>query len=162
MAPTPSGGCNEIHISEGANEGEQDAEADGKARAQGWVLEMHDPGLEVRAHGGGHALHAGRLLHGEIDQHCADQVERGEEVEIGGKTEMVCYRGGDQTPNQIARDISGDIGGEGARRVGGAVVLTEISEREGKGRRHAQPLRHAQNGEHREVGSAREQSRWDG
>ena len=52
----------------------------------------------------------------EIDKHRAGEIERGEEVEIGGEPEMVGDAGRDQPADQIAGDVAGDVGGEGARR----------------------------------------------
>jgi hypothetical protein len=103
----------EVHVGKGADEGEQDAEADGEARAQGRVLQMHDPGGEVGAHAVGGGPHRRGLLHGEIDEQGAEQVEGGKEVEIGGEPEMVGDTGRDQPPDQIARHVAGDVGGEG-------------------------------------------------
>ena len=98
------------------------------------------------------------LLDGEIDEGGAEQIERGEEIEIGGEAEMVGDGRRDQAPDQVAGDIAGDVGRERARRVGRAVVLAEIGKREGEGRRHAEPLRHAKQGEGGEIGRMSEQS----
>ncbi len=119
---------------------------------------MHDPRLEMRAHASAHVLHRRRLLDGEIDQGGAEQIERGEEIEIGGEAEMVGDGRRDQPPDQVAGDVAGDVGGKRARRVGRAVMLAEIGKREGEGSRHAQPLRHAKQGEGGEVRRMSEQS----
>ena len=47
---------------------------------------------------------------------------------------------GNQPPDQVARDIAGDIGGKRAAGVHRAALLAEIGERQREGRRHAQPL----------------------
>ena len=48
---------------------------------------MHDPRLEMRAHASAHILHRPRLFDGEIDEGGAEQIERGEEIEIRGEAE---------------------------------------------------------------------------
>ena len=50
---------------------------------------MHDPGGEVGGHAGLCLPHRFGLLNGEIDKERAEQIERGEEIEIGGNAEMV-------------------------------------------------------------------------
>ena len=71
---------------------------------------------------------------------------------------MIGHGGGDQPPDQIARNVAGDVGGKRAGRVGGAVMLAEIGKREGEGGGHAQPLRHAEQSEGGEVWRMRKQS----
>ena len=116
----------------------------------------------MRVHAAAHVVHGLGLLDGEIDQRRAEQIERGEEIEIGGEPEMVGDAGGDQPPDQIAGDVAGDIGGEGASRIGGGIVLAEIGQRQREGRRHAQSLRYAQQREGGEVRRMREQRGRDG
>jgi hypothetical protein len=57
-----------------------------------------------------------------IDQHGASEIERCEEVEIRGKTQVIRDRSRDQTADKIARDIAGDVGGKGAAGVGSTGV----------------------------------------
>ena len=91
----------------------------------------------MRAHASAHVLHRRCLLDGEIDERCAEQIERGKEVEISGDTEMVGDGCRDQAPDEVAGNVAGDVGGEGARRIGRAVMLAEISKGESEGGRHA-------------------------
>ena len=109
-----------------------------------------------------HVMHGLRLLDGEIDQHRAKQIEHGEEIEIRRQSEMIGHARRDQAPDEVARHVAGDVGGEGAGRIGGAVMLAKISEREREGRRHAQSLRYAQQRERGEVRRMREQRGRDG
>ena len=51
---------------------------------------------------------------------------------------------GHQPPEEVARDVAGDVGGGGRGGVGGAAALAEIGERQREGGRHAEALRHAQ------------------
>jgi hypothetical protein len=100
--------------------------------------------IHMRVHGGPHVVHGLGLLNGEIDQYRAEQIEHGEEIEVGRQPEMIGDAGRDQPPDEIARHIAGDVGGKGAGRIRGGVVLAKIGKREGEGRRHAQSLRYAQ------------------
>ena len=79
------------------------------------ILQMHDPGGEVGSHARPGLPHRLGPLHGEIDEQCAKQVERGEEIEIGGEAKMVGDGGGEKPPDQVARHVAGDVGGEGGR-----------------------------------------------
>jgi hypothetical protein len=131
------GGCTrtkftwvDVHVGEGADEGEEDTKADGEARAQGRVLHMHRPSRERRAAGVSGALHATLLIYGEIDERGAKQVEAREEVEVRGEAEMFGDTSRDDSADEIARLVAGDVGGKCGRRVGGAVMLAEISERD--------------------------------
>ncbi len=56
---------------------------------------------------------------------------------------MIGHAGSEEAADQIARHVAGDVGGERGGRVRGAVMLAEISQGEGKGRRHAQALHDA-------------------
>jgi hypothetical protein len=68
-------------------------------------------------------------MHGEIDEHGAGQIERGEEIEVRGEPEMVgdCCR--DEPANEIARHIARDIGRRRGRGIDRARMLAEIGER---------------------------------
>src|SRR5262249_34043162 len=79
----------EIDIGEGADEGEQDAKADGEARPKRWILEMHDPGFKMRAHAWAGRLHARGPLHRKINQQRTGKVECGKEIEVGGEAEVI-------------------------------------------------------------------------
>ena len=57
---------------------------------------------------------------------------------------MIHRCGCHQAADQIARDVAGDIGGKGARRLRGAALLCEVRERERECGRHKQALQHAQ------------------
>ena len=57
----------------------------------------------------------------------------------------------DQATEQIARDIAGDVGREGAGGVGSAALLAQVSERQGKGGRHAKALRDTKHRKHGQV-----------
>jgi hypothetical protein len=43
----------------------------------------------MRAHARAGRLHARGLLHGEVNEQRSGEVERGEEIEIGGDAEMI-------------------------------------------------------------------------
>ncbi len=66
----------------------------------------------MRAHAFPDAAHRRCLLHGEIDERRAGEIEQREEIEIGGEAEMIGDAGGDQPPDEIARHVAGDVGGK--------------------------------------------------
>ena len=77
----------EIDEREGADEGEQDAEADRKGRAQRRVRQC----AIVAAKGDcvvRHRMHRLDALDGEVHQHRAGEIEQREEVEIRGQPEL--------------------------------------------------------------------------
>ncbi len=43
---------------------------------------------------------------------------------------MIGKRGRDQATEEIARDIAGDVGGEGAGGIGSAALLAQVGERQ--------------------------------
>jgi hypothetical protein len=69
---------------------------------------------------------------------------------------------GRQSRSQIARDITGDIGGERAASIHRAALLSEIGQRQRENRRHAQTLRDAEDREQGEIGRDGEQGGWNG
>ena len=144
----------EIHVGERADEGEQDKEADGEGRAQRGIGEVEQEAREgrspscMRAHVGlPHGLDARDR---EPHQHGTREIERREDVEIRGESQVIDDAGGQQAAEQVGGDVAGDIGGECAGGVGGRRVLAKVGERERKGRRHAKPLDDAQGGEDRQ------------
>ena len=117
MAPTPSGGCTRTKLT--------------KVKVPMNANRMQKPMAKLARKGGffrcmiqaskcermlGPRSHRRRLLDGEIDQHRAEQIEHGEEVEIAGEAEMVGDARRDQPADEIAGDIAGDVGGERTRR----------------------------------------------
>ena len=121
---------NEIDVGERADEGEQDAETDAEGGAQLWVAQMRRATPRTESGRAGSICFIGAALRdGEVDQHCAGEIEHGEEIEIRGQPQMVGDRGRDQAADEIAGDIAGDVGGEGAAGVGGAALLAQIGQR---------------------------------
>ena len=106
-----------------------------------------------------HRLHGRGLMHREVDQQRAGQVESREDVEVRGQAQVIGERRRDQPADQIARDIARDVGGEGAGRVGGAVFLAEIGERQRECRGHEDALHDAQQREGAEPGRHGQQRR---
>ena len=74
---------------------------------------------------------------------------------------MIGDAGRDQPSDQVARNIAGDVGGEGRGRILRAVMLAEIGKGEGEGRGHAQALQDTQNRKCGEVWCVSEQRRRD-
>ena len=161
--PTAEGRADqdEIHVGEGADEGEQDQEADGEGGAQCGIGEMAEPRLERLLMLHVRLPHRRRALDAEPDQHRARQIEDGEHPEVGGEAEMVDQARSHQAAEQVGGDVAGDVGGKGAGGVGGTGVLAEIGKRQREGGRHAKALQDAQQGEQRQVRHGRQQRRRD-
>ena len=151
----------EVDVGESADEGEQDAEADAERRDQPRIAQVFGPGGERRRRRGLHLLHWSGTCDREIDQQGARKVERGEEVEIPGQTEMVNECSRDEAADQIGRDIAGDVGSKGPSGVRRAALLAKICEGEREGRGHAQPLRDTQDRKGGQVRSDCQQCGWD-
>ena len=90
-------------------------------------------------------------------EHGAGEVERGQDIEVRRQAEMVGERRRHQAAEQVARDVAGDVGREGAGRVRSAALFGEVRERQREGRRHEKALGDAQRREGGEVGRHREQ-----
>ncbi len=149
---------NEIDVGERPDEGEQDAEADAERGAQPRIAQVQRPRGQLRLHRPPEAVGGRSPLHREIDEHGPGQIERREEIEVRREPEMIGYRGGDESPDEVARDVTGDVGGRSGGRVDRTRMLAEIGERQREGGRHAEPLDDAQRGENGEVGRNGEQS----
>src|SRR5215469_11880364 len=74
---------------------------------------------------------------------------------------MVGERGGEKPAQEIARDITGDIGGEGAACIDRATFLSEIGERQGECRGHKEALRYPKRREDREARRNRQERGWN-
>ena len=70
-------------------------------------------------------------------------------------------RGRNQPPDQVARDVAGDIGRERAAGIHRTALFAEIGQRQRKRRCHAEALRNAQHGEDGQIRRARQQRRGD-
>jgi hypothetical protein len=104
-----------------------------------------------------HRVHRLDALDGEVHQHCAGKIEQREEIEVRGQPERIDGGGRHQPPDQVARDIAGDIGRERAARVHRTALFAEIGQRQRERRGHAEALRDAQDRERGEIGGARQQ-----
>src|SRR6516165_538606 len=96
--------------------------------------------------GGGSAPKAMRrwgAMHGKIDQQSASQVKRGKEIEIPSKPEIIGDRGRDETSDEVARHIAGDVGGGRGCGIDRAWMFAEMCECQRECRRHTQALRDA-------------------
>jgi hypothetical protein len=71
-----------------------------------------------------------RTRNGKVDQHGSREIENGEEIEIGGEAEVIGHCSRDEAPDEIACDISSDVGRKRAAGVRRAAFLTKISQRE--------------------------------
>ena len=113
---------------------------------------MQAPDREWRAGQGLRRFHRFGARNREIHQNRTGEIEGREDVEIRCQAEMVGHRGRDQSADQIARDVAGDVGRECASRVLGTARLAEIRERECERGRHEHALSDAQQSEAREIG----------
>src|SRR5256885_17196499 len=121
----------EIHESECANERKQYQKSNAKARTQARICNMPGPGRHSRSRGLiVRDVHAGGLSDGNIDEDGACEVEHGEKIKIPGDSEMVGDGSRDQPSEQVARDITGNVGGKRAASVGSTAFLAKIGEGE--------------------------------
>ena len=149
-------GEDEIDVGECADKGEQDAESDAERRAQGGHAQMAAPDRQRMV-----AARVGprRAFDHQRRERRAQEVQRGKGQEIAGDAEVVDQRGGAQPPDEVARDIAGDIGGEGAGQVLGGRMFAQMGEGQRECGGHAQALRDAQRGEDGEIGREGESRR---
>src|SRR5262249_20870511 len=105
-------------------------------------------------------LHRSRARNGEVDEDSACEIERREKIKIPGEPQMIGKRRRHQAADEIARNIAGDVGGEGAGGGGSAAVLSQIGELQGKGGGHARARRDTKQRKRGKVGGdSKERSR---
>ena len=74
-------------------------------------------------------VHRLNPLDGEINQHRAGKIEQREEIEIRRQAEMIGDSRRNQPADQIACDVTGDVGRKCAACIHRAALLAEIGER---------------------------------
>lgn len=141
----------EVHISEGADESEENAESDAERGAQLCIAQVLEPAREGRGAKRHGPLHRRRARDGKVDQDGACKIERREEIEMPSQTQVIGQGRRNQATDQVAGDVAGDIGGERAPGIRRAAFLPEIGQRQCESRRHAQSLHHAQGRERHQI-----------
>ena len=116
----------EVDVGEGADEGEQQQEADGEAGAQRGLAQVIAQRGERRRSVHCRHRHGHRRPQREPGERGAGQIQRSEDLEVGGQAEVVCHRGREQAAEQVARHIAGDVGRERAGRRGLAAMLRQV------------------------------------
>ena len=108
----------EVDVGERADEREQDAEADRRRRRAALVAQMHGPGREGRLPGPAHHRHRRVRCRLKKTSTAPARLRPAKHVEIGREPEMIGDRRRHQSAEQVARDVTRDIGREGAGRIG--------------------------------------------
>ena len=114
---------NEIDVSEGPDESEQDAKPDAEGGAQPRIAQVQAPRFKDRWSSG--SIHSHRLgsRNGEINEHSAHEIETRKEIEIGSEPQVIGDASRDEPPDEIASDVAGDVGRKCAAGVRGAAYL---------------------------------------
>ena len=101
-------------------------------------------------------MHRAYALDGEVHQDRAGEIESCEEIKIRRQSKGVHDRCGNQPADQVARDVSGNVGRKRAACIHRTALFAEIGQRQRECRCHAQALGDPKDGEHGKIRSDRQ------